>query len=87
MRATLATAVLVAAWLMAALALTSAQNSAGDQEKPAGAAGQKISPARAIMTMHRLLQTLAFDQDGIERLSVAYGGARCTLEAATRSER
>jgi hypothetical protein len=33
MRATLATAVLVAAWLMTALALTSAQSSAGDQEK------------------------------------------------------
>jgi hypothetical protein len=25
-----------------------------------------------IMTMHRLLQTMSFDQDGIERLAAAY---------------
>ena len=34
------------------------------------------------MTMHRLLQTLAFDQDGIERLSVAYEDALRAKAAA-----
>jgi hypothetical protein len=37
--------------------------------------------------MHRLLQTLAFDLDGIERLSVAYEDALRALEISDRSDR
>ena len=40
-----------------------------------------------IMTMHRLLQTLAFDQDGIERLAVAYEDALRALEISDRTDR
>ena len=55
MRSTFATAILVTASLMGAVALTSAQNRAGDQEKGllVGAAGQKISPARALGQGHQ----------------------------------
>ena len=38
-----------------------------------------------IMTMHRLLQTLAFDQDGLERLSVAYEDALRALKISDRT--
>ena len=50
MRATSVTAILVTASLMGAVALTSAQNSAGDQEKglTGWSGGSKISPARAL---------------------------------------
>ena len=52
MRATLATAVLVAVWLMAALALTSAQNSAGDQDKGSTgwSGGSKDQPSQSTGT-------------------------------------
>ena len=54
MRATFATAVLVTASLMAAVALTSAQNRAGDQEKglTSWSGGSKDSPARALGQGH-----------------------------------
>ena len=39
------------------------------------------------MTMHRLIQNLAFDQDDIERLSAAYEDALRALEISDRDDR
>ena len=39
------------------------------------------------MTMHRLIQNLAFDQDDIERLSAAYEDALRAPEISDRDDR
>ena len=38
------------------------------------------------MTIHRLIQSLSFDQDDIERLSAAYEGALRALHISNRDD-